>query len=177
VSASGVARAIRAAGVSGRRRDADPENALNIWLLVGGAVGIALLVVIAVTIQRPRLVDDELNPHSRGSQSRKPAAGQSSKLAKAGSLTPASLIQVLLAIRADRRTGTLVLSSEGQSCGLYFLFGHLFHVSSGMLNGEPALKTALAWPEISYTFDAEAALPTEETIQRPIDEILADSHS
>ena len=177
MSASGVARAIRAAGVSGRRRDADPENALNIWLLVGGAVGIALLVVIAVTIQRPRLVDDELNPHSRGSQSRKPAAGQSSKLAKAGSLTPASLIQVLLAIRADRRTGTLVLSSEGQSCGLYFLFGHLFHVSSGMLNGEPALKTALAWPEISYTFDAEAALPTAETIQRPIDEILAEAHS
>ena len=82
-----------------------------------------------------------------------------------------------LAIRADRRTGTLVLSSEGRSCGLYFLFGHLFHVSSGTLNGEPALKSALAWPAITYTFDAEAALPTEETIQRPIDEILAEAHS
>jgi len=150
---------------------------LNVWLLVGAAVGIALMLAVAVTMRRPRLIDDELNPHPRASQSLKPAAGQSSKLAKAGSLTPASLIQVLLAIRADRRTGTLVLSSEGQSCGLYFLFGHLFHVSSGMLNGEPALKTALAWPEISYTFDAEAALPTEETIQRPIDEILADSQS
>jgi len=150
---------------------------LNVWLLVAAAVGIALMLAVAVTMRRPRLIDDELNPHSRASQSLKPAAGQSSKLAKAGSLTPASLIQVLLAIRADRRTGTLVLSSEGQSCGLYFLFGHLFHVSSGMLNGEPALKTALAWPEISYTFDAEAALPTEETIQRPIDEILAEAHS
>ena len=150
---------------------------MNIWLVIAAVVGMVLIVVIAATMRRPRLIDDELNPHSRASQSLKPAAGRPSKLAKAGSLTPASLIQVLLAIRADRRTGTLVLSSEGRSCGLYFLFGHLFHVSSGTLNGEPALKSALVWPEISYTFDAEAALPTEETIQRPIDEILADSHS
>ena len=84
---------------------------------------------------------------------------------------------MLLAIRADRRTGTLVLSSEGRSCGLYFLFGHLFHVSSGSLNGEAALKSALAWPAITYTFDAEAPMPTEETIRRPIDQILADSQS
>ena len=150
---------------------------MNIWLAVGAAIGIALMVAVAVTMRRPRLIDDELNRPSGTTRSSKGSARQTSKLAQSGSLTPASLIGVLLAIRADRRTGTLVLSFGGQSCSLYFLFGHLFHVSSGTLNGEPALKTALAWPEISYTFDAEAALPTEETIQRPIDEILADSHS
>src|SRR5207247_9145060 len=137
---------IPAAEVSGRRRDADTENALDVWLLVGAAVGIALMLAVAVTMRRPRLIDDELKPHSGASQSLKPAAGQSSKLAKAGSLTPASLIQVLLAIRADRRTGTLVLSSEGQSCGLYFLFGHLFHFSSGILDGQLPLNTPLRVP-------------------------------
>ena len=149
---------------------------MNIWLVVGAAIGIALMVAVAVTMRRPRLIDDELNPPSGTTRSSKGSARQSSKLAQSGSLTPASLIGVLLAIRADRRTGTLVLSSEGRSCGLYFLFGHLFHVSSGTLNGEPALKSALAWPAITYTFDAEAPMPTEETIRRPIDEILADSY-
>lgn len=174
MSASGVARAIRAAGVSGRRRDAGTENALNIWLLLGGAVGIALLVVIAVTMQRPRLVDDELNRPSGTRQLPKPHPWQSSKLPEAGSLTPASLRETFQAIRSDRRTGTLVLRFQGQSCGLYFLFGHLFHAAGGTLRGEPALKAALAWPASTYTFDAEAPLPTEETILRPMDEILAD---
>ena len=153
------------------------ETALNIWLAVGAAIGIALMVAVAVTMRRPRLIDDELNRPSGTTRSSKGSARQSSKLAQSGSLTPASLIGVLLAIRADRRTGTLVLSSEGRSCGLYFLFGHLFHVSSGSLNGEAALKSALAWPAITYTFDAEAPMPTEETIRRPIDQILADSQS
>jgi hypothetical protein len=55
---------------------------------------------------------------------------------------------------------------------LYFLFGHLFHATSGALTGERALQECLTWQDFRYTFDKTAQLPTEETIERPIDQIL-----
>jgi uncharacterized protein DUF4388 len=150
---------------------------LNIWILVGVAVGIALIVVAAITMKRPQLIDDQLNRPSGAKRLRKRGLRQSTKLALAGSVTRESLQGVFHTIRSDRRTGTLALLFQEQSCALYFLFGHLFHAASGTLTGEPALKAALAWPASSYTFDAEAPLPTEETILRPIDQVLADLQS
>jgi hypothetical protein len=54
-----------------------------------------------------------------------------------------------LSAKAQRRTGTLRLTAGGRTW------------------------ECLSWPDIQYTFDAKAKLPTEETIARPIDEILA----
>jgi hypothetical protein len=51
----------------------------------------------------------------------------------------------------------------GQVCTLYFLFGYLFHAECGSLEGEAALQTALAWPQVTSVFDKEATLPTKET--------------
>jgi hypothetical protein len=56
---------------------------------------------------------------------------------------------------------------------LYFLFGHLFHATTGALTGEPALQEMLSWQDVHYSFDKTAQLPKEETIQRSLDEILA----
>jgi Domain of unknown function (DUF4388) len=79
----------------------------------------------------------------------------------------------VLSAKDDRRTGTLQLTAGSQTGSLYFLFGHLFHVATGTLTGEPALAECLTWHDIHYTFDATAKMPTEETITRPLDEILA----
>ena len=65
------------------------------------------------------------------------------------------------------------VTAGSQTCSLYFLFGHLFHVATGTLTGEPALAECLTWHDIHYSFDATAKMPTEETIGRPIDQILA----
>ena len=89
------------------------------------------------------------------------------------SFDPSSLRRWLLSAKVQRRTGTLRLTAGARTCSLYFLFGHLFHVASDTLTGEPALQECLTWPDIQYAFDAKAKLPTEETIARPIDQILA----
>ena len=92
---------------------------------------------------------------------------------KPGSLDSASLRKWLLSAKGERRTGTLLLTTGGATCSLYFLFGHVFHVASDALTGEPALQECLSWQHMQYTFDAKAKLPTEETIARPVDQILA----
>ena len=72
-----------------------------------------------------------------------------------------------------RETGTLQVTAGERSASVYFLFGHLFHVTSGTLTGEPALQECLTWQDFRYTFDKTAKLPTEESIERPTNEILA----
>jgi len=135
---------------------------LNIWVAVGAVIGLVLIAVVVIGTRRPRHAEDELRLPS----------GRPPKGAP-GSFDQPSLRKWLLSAKAQRRTGTLQLTAGGRTCSLYFLFGHLFHVASDTLTGEPALQECLTWPDIQYTFDAKAKLPTEETIARPIEEILA----
>ena len=138
-------------------------NWLNIWLVIGG-VGVLLLVLVLVGTRRPRRAEDEL-----AQPTPKPTPiDTSGTLAQATGLRP-----LLRSIQTGRQTGTLRLTAGDLSASLYFLFGHLFHATSGALTGEPALQECLSWSNFSYTFDSKAALPTEETIERPIDEIIA----
>jgi hypothetical protein len=48
-----------------------------------------------------------------------------------------------------------------------------FHAATGALTGEPALHEMLSRPDARYAFDTKATLPTVETIERPLSEILA----
>jgi hypothetical protein len=130
---------------------------------IGAAVGFVLLAVIAIRVGRSRSAEDEL---------RQPK-GQPARTATPGSFDSSSLRRWLLSAKAARRTGTLQLTADGRTCSLYFLFGHLFHVASDALTGEPALQDCLSWQNMQYSFDAKAKLPTEETIARPVDQILA----
>jgi hypothetical protein len=136
---------------------------VNIWLGVGAVIVVVLIAVVVVGGRRPHSAEVEL-----GQPKRRPAGTGSP-----GSLDPSSLRDWLLSALAGRRTGTLQLAAGSQTCSLYFLFGHLFHVATGTLTGEPALQECLTWQDIHYTFDATAKMPTEETIERPIDQILA----
>jgi hypothetical protein len=86
---------------------------------------------------------------------------------------PDGLKGVLHRLQTCRETGTLQLSASERTASLYFLFGHLFHVTTGTLVGEAALQECLTWQDFRSTFDKTAKLPTEETIARPLDEILA----
>jgi hypothetical protein len=80
---------------------------------------------------------------------------------------------VIQTAHARRETVTLQVTAGGRTCSLYFLFGHLFHAESDTLKGEAALKECLTWQDVRYTFDTKTEMPKEETITRPIDQILA----
>jgi len=91
-----------------------------------------------------------------------------------GSLAETSLKSLLEAAQGERSTGTLTIrNGSGKSASLYFLFGHLFHAICGTQTGEAAVRECLAWHDVSYAFDQKPPLPTDETIERPLDEILA----
>jgi len=135
---------------------------VNSWLAVV-AVAVLVLIAVVVIVARPRHIEDVLRQPARA------AAGTSTP----GSFDPSSLRIWLLSARSERWTGMLQLTAGARSCSLYFLFGHVFHVTSDTLTGEPALQECLTWQDIHYTFDAKAKLPTEQTIARPIDQILA----
>ena len=136
---------------------------MGIWLAVGAAIGLVLIGVVLIGTRRPRHAEDELRLPSRRPDPK----------GAPGSFDSSSLRKWLLSAMAQRRTGTLQLTAGSRTCSIYFLFGHLFHVASDTLTGEPALQECLTWPDIKYTFDGKAKLPTEETIARPIEEILA----
>jgi hypothetical protein len=136
---------------------------VNIWLGVGAVIVLVLIAVFVVQGRRPHSAEVEL-----GQPKIRPA-----RVGSPGSLDPSSLRDWLLSAKDERQTGTLQLTAGSQACSLYFLFGHLFHVATGTLTGEPALQECLTWQDIHYTFDATAKMPTEETIERPIDQILA----
>jgi len=136
---------------------------VNIWFAAGAVIALVLIVVVVLGTRRPRHAEDELQQPPR-----RPAP-----TGAPGSFDPSTLRRWLLSAKAQRRTGTLQLIAGGRTCSLYFLFGHLFHVASDTLTGEPALQECLTWPDIQYAFDAKAKLPTEETITRPLDQILA----
>jgi len=136
---------------------------VSIWLGIGAVIVVVLIAVVVVGGRRPHSAEVELGqPKSRPTRAGSP-----------GSLDPSSLRDWLLSAQTGRRTGTLQVTAGSRTCSLYFLFGHLFHAATGTLTGEPALQECLTWQDIHYTFDATAKMPTEETIERPIDQILA----
>jgi hypothetical protein len=132
---------------------------MNVYLVVAIIAGIGL-IVIALVLRRPRTAEDVLG---------QPGLNRP--------LTPAArpdLRSQIASIVERRSTGILTASNEGQTCSLAFLFGHLFHAWCGSVEGEDALRAALAWRDTVITFNAKAMLPTRETITRPVSSILAE---
>jgi hypothetical protein len=80
-------------------------------------------------------------------------------------------------MQAERATGTLTIDNGGDSCSLYFLFGHLFHASGPGGQGEEVVIDALGWDDGSFQFDPRAKLPAEETIKASPAELIAASES
>ena len=140
---------------------------MNIWLVLG-AVAALVLVVVLVGTPRPRRAEDELGQPSVRVAGIDPARIDISSLD-----TRLELKLLLRTIARTRETGTLQLSAADRTGSLYFLFGHLFHAATGALTGEPAVQEMLSWPLATPSFDKTAPLPKEETIQRPIDQIVA----
>jgi len=94
-----------------------------------------------------------------------------------GSLRDGGLATLLQSMQAERATGTLTIDNGGDSCALYFLFGHLFHASGPGGQGEEVVIDALAWDDGSFQFDPRAKLPAEETIKASPAELIAASES
>ena len=94
-----------------------------------------------------------------------------------GSLSDGGLATLLQSMQAERATGTLTIDNGGDSCSLYFLFGHLFHASGAGGQGEEVVIDALGWNDGSYQFDPRAKLPAEETIKASPAELIAAAES
>jgi hypothetical protein len=136
---------------------------MNTWLAVAVLVGLVLIAAVVVGVRRPRHAEAELGqPKS-----------QAVAIETPGPLKQTPLRDFLRSIQRQRETGTLQVSAGGRTGFLYFLFGHLFHAVCDTATGEVALRELLDWRDVQYAFDKKAPLPTEETIERPLDEILA----
>ncbi len=94
-----------------------------------------------------------------------------------GSLRDGGLATLLQSMQAERATGTLTIDNGGDSCSLYFLFGHLFHANGPGGQGEEVVIDALGWADGSYQFDPRAKLPAEETIKASPAELIAAADS
>ena len=94
-----------------------------------------------------------------------------------GSLRDGGLATLLQSMQAERATGTLTIDNGGDSCSLYFLFGHLFHANGPGGQGEEVVIDALGWNDGSYQFDPRAKLPAEETIKASPAELIAAAES
>jgi hypothetical protein len=136
---------------------------VNVWFALAAVVGLVLIAVVVIGGRRPRSAEAEL-----GQPTPRPAPIGIDSVE-----TMAELKQVLQNIQAAKGTGTLHVTAGGRTGSLYFLFGHLFHAVCGEATGEVAVKELLGWRDTQYTLDTKSPLPTEETIERPIDEILA----
>lgn len=92
-----------------------------------------------------------------------------------GSLAQTNLASLLEAMQSERATGTLSLQQGPETCALYFLFGHLFHATGDLGQGEEAVINALGWTDGNFTFDPRAKLPAEETIKAATTELLQEA--
>ena len=131
-----------------------------VWLIAVVVLAIVIAAILAVAVQRPRTIEDELHQ----SPPAPPVTASPLQVSPSAGVPLATTIDALIRSKA---TGKLAVTSGDQSCSLYFLFGHLFHAETGGLKGEDALEVALAWLHPSTTFDPKAHLPSQETILRP----------
>jgi hypothetical protein len=92
-----------------------------------------------------------------------------------GSLAQTNLASLLEAMQSERATGTLSLQQGAEACSLFFLFGHLFHATGDLGQGEEAVINALGWTDGNFTFDPRAKLPAEETIKAATSELLQEA--
>ena len=136
---------------------------MNIWLGVAAVVALVLIAVVVVGVRRPRHAEEELSQPDQAT----------AYIEAPGPVSQAPLNVFLRSIQTRRGTGTLHVTAGGRTGSLYFLFGHLFHAVCGESTGEVAVKELLGWRDTQYTLDTKSPLPTEETINRPIDEIVA----
>ena len=118
-------------------------------LIVLGALGLAVILMA----RRPRTATEVLD--------------------KTRAKINASGLRGVIEVNVRKRSsGILSVSSEGQVCSIAFLFGHVFHARCGSIVGEEALRMALAWHHPDLSFDTKTKMPVEETITRPIDDML-----
>lgn len=134
------------------------------WVVVVMFIFVVLAAGVAKAIQRPRTAEDEL-----GEPKLPPISKGNTQTVD----TREAVKRVLQMAQSGRATGALQVTAAGRTCSLYFLFGHLFHAASGDLAGEPAVHECLTWQDVRFAWDTKQKLPTEETIERPIDQILA----
>jgi uncharacterized protein DUF4388 len=75
-----------------------------------------------------------------------------------------SLAPILDALRANRATGCLRVTSGSRQANLYLLFGHVYHAEGPAGTGDAALAEARAWSPVTAQLDTRAKLPETETI-------------
>jgi len=80
-----------------------------------------------------------------------------------GSLEDFGLSDVLQLIHIGRRTGVLVVESDGQKAEIFFQDGEAVHAVLGDITGEQAVYKVFNWSRGSFDFEAKI-VPTPKTI-------------
>lgn len=132
---------------------------MNAWIVVAFWAVVGLIVVLVVTRRVVRTADEAL-----GQSLATPTPTPTSTASPSGQ----ALKPVLQALMRKRATGLLTVTSGNETCSIAILFGHLFHAEYGSVEGEDALRKALAWTNPRTSFDPRVQLPTKETITRAI---------
>ena len=132
---------------------------MNAWIVAGLLILIGLIAVLLVTRRGPRTADEALG-HAIGTTVAAPRKPNSDGRA---------LKPVLQALMRKRATGLLTVTSGAEKCSIAMLFGYIFHAEYGSVEGEQALRAALAWTNPTTSFDPKTQLPTKETMTRIID--------
>jgi hypothetical protein len=83
--------------------------------------------------------------------------------------TPADTSNLIAELKATRQSGCLTIeSTDGRTCRLYLLMGRIFHAEGPTGEGEPALSDASSWSGVTLSFDPNAQLPEQRTIQNDV---------
>ena len=136
---------------------------MNPWAVAGVVAVLVLIAIVLFGTSRSRRAEEVL-----GQLPSRPTPAST-----ANPIKQRSLANVFHELQVARQTGTLNVTSGERAASFYFLFGHLFHAVNGDLTGEAAVRECLTWPNLQYGFDKVSKLPLAETIERPIDQILA----
>jgi Domain of unknown function (DUF4388) len=82
-----------------------------------------------------------------------------------GSLNELPLRSLIVLADENRWSGALAVKAPDGQAHFDFLFGHLFHATSGDRAGWDAVSYAGRWPEGEFTTDSKAQRPANKSIE------------
>jgi DNA-binding response OmpR family regulator len=80
-----------------------------------------------------------------------------------GNLSQMSCMDLLQSLEMGRKSCSLLLTSDGQRCELYFTEGQISHAVYGNLKGDEAVYKVLTWTGGTFTIDFSSTSPEQTT--------------
>ena len=82
-----------------------------------------------------------------------------------GNLEQMNALDVLQSLDMGRKTCSLTVTSNGDSCAMFLIDGQIYHAQCGKLKGDEAVYKALAWTSGSFEIDFKGSSKEQSTTQ------------